>query len=324
MHKKQNHAVTSLEADNKITSMQVNARQIIRDSMPPTLYKFYPCNDNNFDALEKQQIWLSHPQFFNDPFDANHLININRLRDGLNAYKNSSHRLGKFWNTVLSHLQMRSTHSFNEHIQQAKKIVTKWVKITCFSETYKNPLLWAHYAEGHKGYVVGFKKSDLCQHAILPVTHKYNDCPMPFFDLLPVVYDNSRHDCTENYLYFFREYLNRVKRKKAQEQVITYKDALKFSECFLFKSKSWEYENEWRLLRFSDDLADFESHGMLVTCKPSEIYLGCKMSSLHKRHIESIVHSLNQRRDYGKKIQVFELHQPTTNPSKGYSLIQRG
>jgi hypothetical protein len=43
------------------------------------------------------------------------------------------------------------------------RAVSKRYGILCFSATWRNPVLWAHYADGHRGICLGF---DVCDHLI--------------------------------------------------------------------------------------------------------------------------------------------------------------
>lgn len=67
-------------------------------------------------------------------------------------------------------------HRLN-HLCKDKKIIKelnsykKEFGFLCFSSVYSEPLMWAHYAENHKGVCLGFKtKEDLIK--IVPATSR--------------------------------------------------------------------------------------------------------------------------------------------------------
>lgn len=42
-------------------------------------------------------------------------------------------------------------------LKKTKKELSKTKGILCFSKTWKNPVLWGHYADKHKGICLGFE-----------------------------------------------------------------------------------------------------------------------------------------------------------------------
>lgn len=43
---------------------------------PDELYRYRSCNDNNFDSLENDYLWMVHPSSYKDPFDA--LVSVDK------------------------------------------------------------------------------------------------------------------------------------------------------------------------------------------------------------------------------------------------------
>ncbi|MBT7696315.1 MAG: DUF2971 domain-containing protein [Desulfobacterales bacterium] len=90
--------------------------------------------------------------------------------------------------------------------------------LCCFSATFKNPLLWSHYADQHRGICIGYG---------------LNRVPKP--KLHKVVYGGSRSVKTS--------LIARALLDNDQEaQLLLDQDVL------LRKAPSWRYEREWRLL----------------------------------------------------------------------------
>ena len=40
------------------------------EQYPKELYRYRPCNENNFDSLENDYLWMSYPSDYKDPFDS--------------------------------------------------------------------------------------------------------------------------------------------------------------------------------------------------------------------------------------------------------------
>jgi len=140
------------------------------------------------------------------------------------------------------------------------------IRILCVTETHRNRLMWAHYAENHKGAVVQLgciPERDSVLLAAVPVT--YSDQP-PFIGTLG-------------------EWV-----KQLTGQISIDYDG-HFSRLVMTKSTEWSYEKEWRCINFAPP-GDSNPH-MYDQFWPEEIqavYFGCRtpdtdiadiMASLH-------------------------------------------
>jgi hypothetical protein len=86
--------------------------------VPKVLYKYYPPTGVEY-AFEQKTLRFSSPLIFNDVFDCR--SRSDRRFAGVNEFK------------------FRST-----------------LGIVCLTETATNHLMWVHYAQGHRGFVLGF------------------------------------------------------------------------------------------------------------------------------------------------------------------------
>ncbi len=123
------------------------------------------------------------------------------------------------------------------------------IRITCFSETRDNILMWSHYANKHDGICVAydFKKSIELQTLALPI--KYDDNR-------PII-SEKEVKFTDNEWLIDKEGLNRL-----------------LLDSFLIKSESWKYENEWRVLLPKEKLINDNFHTDSIVA----IYFGVKVS----------------------------------------------
>ena len=53
-----------------------------------------------------------------------------------------------------------SDPNFRRALQKTKADVSQTKGILCFSKTWRNPVLWSHYADKHRGLCLGFEVSD--------------------------------------------------------------------------------------------------------------------------------------------------------------------
>jgi len=110
-----------------------------------------------------------------------------------------------------------------QYIQVFKSVAQKW-GILCFSQTWQEPLLWAHYADNHKGIALGYempegglKKVDYVSNPIrteIELSHDQDENERNLLELAGVKYEGWKYeeehrllvplkDCPqENGLYF--------------------------------------------------------------------------------------------------------------------------
>ncbi len=110
-----------------------------------------------------------------------------------------------------------------------RKSVDQNFLITCFSETYNNNLMWAHYADKNRGICVEYdfskcsdKNSNYLKNAIFPV---YYDEKRPQIPIKIESIDKFKYKASEGNYSLLDKYL-----------------------FLLTKGYDWKYEREWRLI----------------------------------------------------------------------------
>jgi hypothetical protein len=145
-------------------------------------------------------------------------------------------------------------------------------RIFCVTEKKCDLLMWAHYADEHKGVAIKFrcvpeKRSVLC--AARPVHYE---------EQMPVL---------------------------TIERLLRGKDAaIKYilEKMLLTKSKDWEHEKEWRvILNRVNRYPEYELRNIFEE-EIEAIYLGCRMSEEDKKEIIDIVRSKRN------KVKLYEAH----------------
>ena len=96
---KVNRMISQEEFNNRMQPMI----QFIQRNVPAQLYKFRECTENNIEAFDKDEIWLSKASRFND------------LHDSLLFLTNpqSCHRLNKYFRQKIFLLYSRTSSSHN-------------------------------------------------------------------------------------------------------------------------------------------------------------------------------------------------------------------
>jgi hypothetical protein len=126
------------------------------------------------------------------------------------------------------------------------------IGVLALTEKPDNLLMWAHYAQNHKGFVIEFDSEHEYFHQRLSPS------------------DELRH---------IRKMLYSDKRPNIR--ISTFEDA---TDIFLTKSKEWEYEQEWRIMRPLQDATEIINVGgeaiHLFSFPPdcvTGIIFGCRM-----------------------------------------------
>lgn len=167
-------------------------------------------------------------------------------------------------------------HATTENDRSSAKAVIDTLKsfendmgVYSLSKNYDIESMWAHYANGHRGFCIGYnaeKLNDFFNH------FDNNSNQNEFHSFMEVKYENKRSN---------------LDLKTATKQLFSYEDMKRFIQSYFYsKSKSWENEQEVRIVFF---------HGRIFIPVPKEcvqsIYIGAKCPEENKQFI---LHSLSQ------------------------------
>lgn len=140
------------------------------------------------------------------------------------------------------------------------------ISVLSLSEKRDDLLMWAHYAQNHKGLVIGFNSEHRYFHQQLSPSDEFR-------------------------------YVRQVSYSKRRPSIrlTTVQDA---SDIFLTKSEDWTYEHEWRLMRPLPDATEERSVNdepvHLFSFPPdcvTEVILGYRMSLQLKKEIREYLAS---------------------------------
>lgn len=170
------------------------------------LYKYYSYAGGKA-ALKSQNLGFRNPEFFNDPFE-------------LTALSNSVGPISK-------------QETLKRRIDQLKDQVA----ILCLTRSALNPLMWAHYADQHQGFVIGYDTSGPFLNS-----PEYNLITVDSGDVL---YTNTKTPFALNPESM--EALNGVYQHAMGFEVAA--DRALARRLFLTKHASWVYEEEVRVVK---------------------------------------------------------------------------
>ncbi len=172
----------------------------VGDIKEMVLYQFQCAQDEYIETIIKNRLYISNPAKFNDPFDS--LITLkNDLNDELDIRVDIHQSI----------LQHDASH----------------IGVVCLTSSWKNQLMWSHYAESHKGMCLKFQ---------IDVDH--NQLKQKGFILEPIQYKGHAPLST---------------RKVLEDNNIDITDSKYIRALLCTKNSCWHYEREWRLISKSEN-----------------------------------------------------------------------
>jgi hypothetical protein len=137
----------------KLINQMVNNNQL-----PQFVYRMRSINRFLFDSLINGEMWFSNPEDFNDPFDCDINMKIqNSTHKKIQTYF-GTYLKKHFTSNELRNINIKniSREDFEILINKVAKKVTHRKGIACFMSNCDNLLMWAHYADSHKGICLKF------------------------------------------------------------------------------------------------------------------------------------------------------------------------
>lgn len=111
---------------------------------PTLFYKYQPINTYSLQNLSEDQLWISKPSAFNDPFEFKF-----ELKNPRNINKHQS------YNDFLSEMKNFGVICLSTHPSIASDF-----EIDDSNIHPENMLMWSHYANDHYGFVLGLRKNN--------------------------------------------------------------------------------------------------------------------------------------------------------------------
>lgn len=204
---------------------------------------------------------MVNPQLLNEiglEFDTNSINQTKELFEGNSPELESVKE--EYWKLIDS-----SGPEISKAIKKARDIINDKYYITCFSTSADNALMWAHYANKHKGFCIEYDLSKTKDNDFLVNLH-------------PVIYSNTRASIPPS-LFDFTD-TNNIKISSSNQSISDLLCAM------LTKSDVWKYEDEWRLLLY-DEVEKLHDNKFSVD-SISKIVLGCQIEERYEKELMEI------------------------------------
>lgn len=199
-----------------------------------------------------------------------------------------------FVNSFLQNIHDYITDVFPNLLQEQQ--------LCCFSSNNSSQLMWAHYADSHRGFCLEYHLPEIKD------IHDFEDLmeweKKTWTFILPVAYLKERIPVTDQICMLLQEIPD------IERQLPFYKYG------YLAKSWEWQYENEWRFI-YPFTVKEYHPHHVLsermvddnnMKFFPiSAVYLGCKMENNEK---ERVIKAVNQ---HNNEIKIYQGNISTTD-----------
>lgn len=256
-----------------------------------SIYKFFPYNPHDLDALSNNYLWFSHYSDFNDPFED--LFIQNALNVEIDQYQEN--KAIEFYKLIHKGklpadqvetliLELCITGKLEEHykntitktIEYSKKKFSKFVsdsKVCCFAQdkllteefALTNRLMWSHYANGLRGFCIEYDREKLIEGLHKTLGYK------PLY--ASIEYVKLKKYRAEELLFYSAKSINDSDLPSGIGSIAT------------MKSNGWAYENEFRLVVENQSLIEIHSEAI------RSITIGEKMDKHKMNTLLSIIKS---------------------------------
>ncbi|MCL1048438.1 DUF2971 domain-containing protein [Shewanella abyssi] len=235
---------------------------------PKTLFKFEPFNEQTLKNLKNQEVYFSSPKRFNDPFDCDMSPTYTVPTDSAVVFIQTKLRekgikecfppedIKKLELMTTAEIQTIAINAAKNELEKFRVKFRETRGICCFSDEKGDLLMWAHYASSYQGFCLEFDTS------FLPFTVPYKVVYQEELPQMDVTLINTEEDPDVLQRHIF--------------------------QLFCTKSKSWEYEREWRCIHEKADQAFKYKRNALKA-----IYFGPNMKIENLRSISLILQKHN-------------------------------
>jgi hypothetical protein len=231
--------------------------------LPGIVYKYRNWDDpNHKKMLMDQELWLASPSDFNDPFDGKLHVAYEKLNPAdLYAvlYERSGQLMPRATHqertqaTQVAFSRMSDEKQRSEIMKGMTEARARFFGVISLSPKIDNLLLWAHYANSHKGFAIGFDTKSLWGDVGGTISR--------------VIYQKK-----------YPAIVPKLQGRDSVEELM---------EIMNTKSKHWKYEREIRICKTNGARVAVPFQASTLR----EVVLGCNMPPAQKQEVFELVSS---------------------------------
>ncbi|MEZ6035210.1 MAG: DUF2971 domain-containing protein [Planctomycetaceae bacterium] len=217
--------------------------------IPKSVFRYRSTAEHELAAIKNSYIWFSSPLEFNDPYDC-------RINGTIRDLEPKEYKT--YFNTLANKLRLKRGHNnpavdreisayldpqtglpnerliqiykdeLTKHLNDFRDRIGKNGGVCCFSARPDHPLMWSHYANGHRGICIEYSTE---QNPFLKIRQVHYSERLPSIDPLTAMKLGHRVD--------------------------------DIMAALATKHKSWAYEEEWRLFHVQKSKKYFYPESLL-------------------------------------------------------------
>jgi hypothetical protein len=192
------------------------------------LFKYFSTDQDKLEMFTKGQLYLTPPKYLNDPWEFRLRIEPPTeefLRKQAPKLNPEGEGMAEFRKLT------RSGDWLEGGAEVQRQVFSRIVGLVCLTENPLDMLMWAHYGESHKGFVAEFGPSD-------------DEARSP----LGLQCWGSAFGRAAKVQYRPQRPLQKLDQSNTEEVLLKNMMAV-----LLTKHLCWEYEKEWRVMRFLNE-----------------------------------------------------------------------
>ena len=315
--------------------------EVIRPHLPKSVFKYRVCNKDNRDALARNVIYAPPASYMNDPFDSLVYVDREYIIDGakyglsrqfiddVRARKSLPDSVARLLpedvaHSILEELLKLSEEEIDKRVSEntaylqdvifnVDVYIRKCIKdvqnisfITSFAATPDDPSMWNRYAGEGEGFVLEYPvddtRFDFCRMCPNANTDKC-DKSIVEANWYPIVYRDERFDATSHIDNYIGKQVLSLLNPDHQSNYIP--DILFYDKCCLVKGKTWERENEWRLVCYPKwQITEIKPIAIHASA-PTAIYYGPEIKEEDFRLLHTIIEGLRSKGATIKEYQMY-------------------
>lgn len=238
------------------------------------LYKFRAVTARALAILINRELYFARPADLNDPYEG-----VAPLVPAIRAAKrlvDQGELIPSTWLRVVLRLDPN-------HLSIGKKTLEQFSQLGVLSlsraDALKSPIMWAHYADNHRGFCLGFRLSD----GFTRVSTREHDTGIIYCN--PVTY-GGRHPITD---------VMTTNNMPTDEFTDEFARALLAS-----KSEAWKHEQEHRIVNHAPGTAKFDPGDL------REVVFGARTSDEDERTIRNLLNGSDWKHVTFRRVRVEE------------------
>lgn len=242
------------------------------------LYRYEKIEQTRIKTLQEEKIWMSLPDEFNDPFEFRYKLETIRAANTIpiENYMAAARALHQgvdkglydyiFTDEIFSEIDKWARHYDHSPTPKFLNSIQERIRtafgISCFSEKFDDPLMWAHYADCHTGFCIEYDYSPK------KLNGNYGMLPVTYTTQRPIYYLNEIVFCAEE-----------IAKK-----------------LYSTKSAHWSHEKEYRLINYTFNNEENRKGGSFKLpngLKIKSIISGLKTSSENIKTLKEVANKID-------------------------------